>query len=157
MSLASSELGDAVQSDGTLKDASDMDWSYDADDSIPFPLANTSHNHSLFSGKHTSAVPIVPISGIRRTTQKVVINVDEDANADVEADAVTGANLDDSDDDSDGGATMEPDDDDFEALKAMADADNQACSPPLSRFDMLRTDNHHHYEVSEFGTLTTWL
>ncbi len=38
MSLIAPNLGDAVHPDGTLKDASEIIWSYDADDSIPFPL-----------------------------------------------------------------------------------------------------------------------
>jgi hypothetical protein len=38
MSSLAPELGDAVRPDGTLKDASEIIWSYDADESIPFPL-----------------------------------------------------------------------------------------------------------------------
>lgn len=60
-----SELGDAVRSDGTLKDASEMIWSYDADESIPFPSGDTSGSRSVPSDRHAQAVLV---AGVRRTT-----------------------------------------------------------------------------------------
>ena len=39
-SSAPSDLGDAIRPNGTLKDVSEMMWSYDADDTIPFPTDN---------------------------------------------------------------------------------------------------------------------
>lgn len=176
--------GDAVRPDGTLKDASEMTWNYDADESIPFPSGSTSVAPLPSSGSHA---PATMVAGVRRTTRvskpsrrvleaaeasnallsqrlaakrkapsdslqrrvsrKIVINVDdegadtssgdEDASAEGEdvvsedEDAATNADIDDA---SDGGTTTEPGtSDDYEALKAMADADNLVCFPPFSR------------------------
>jgi hypothetical protein len=55
--------GDAVRPDGTLKDASKIIWSYDADESIPFPLGSASGSHS---GSHTLATNV---AGVHRTTR----------------------------------------------------------------------------------------
>ena len=57
---------------------------------------------------------------------------DKDTSAEGEdEDAATNADIDDA---SDGGTTTEPGtSDDYEALKAMADADNLVCFPPFSR------------------------
>ena len=38
MSASDSARGHAVHADGGLKDATEMDWSYNQDDSVPFPL-----------------------------------------------------------------------------------------------------------------------
>lgn len=147
-------LGDAVHPDGTLKDASEISWSFDADDTIPFPSSDDTHHHSISSGSpvpatvrrttrisrpsrrvleaaesalsaptstHSAAKRKAPhASPTRRVTQKVVINVDdEDAdNSNASSD--------------DGGSTTEPAtepaSDDYEALQAMADADDQVGS-----------------------------
>ena len=37
-----SNLGDAVRPNGTLKDASEIVWNYDADESLPFPSGGDS-------------------------------------------------------------------------------------------------------------------
>ncbi|KAH9162941.1 hypothetical protein EDB89DRAFT_1912989 [Lactarius sanguifluus] len=54
-------LGDALRPDGTLKEASEIIWSYDADKSIPFPSDNVS---GQVSG---SRVPAMMVAGVRRT------------------------------------------------------------------------------------------
>src|ERR1700677_4328660 len=54
MTSTSSSLGDAVRSDGTLKDVSEMVWSYDADETIPFPSGGNSGN-TPSSGRHAPA------------------------------------------------------------------------------------------------------
>ena len=38
MSASDSPRGHAVRADGGLKDASEMEWTYDKDESVPFPL-----------------------------------------------------------------------------------------------------------------------
>jgi hypothetical protein len=145
--------GDAVRPDGTLKDASKIIWSYDADESIPFPLGSASGSHS---GSHT---PATNVAGVHRTTriscpsQRYIEEAEPAPSASVRkffgikrkatsnlpdhgaarkkiADAV--------DDDaggdaSDNGTTTAPPtesvSDDYESLRAMADANNQVCSP----------------------------
>jgi hypothetical protein len=37
MSALDSPIGHAVRPDGGLKDASEMEWTYDKDESVPFP------------------------------------------------------------------------------------------------------------------------
>lgn len=63
MSPSASDLGDAVRPDGTLKDASEITWTYDADESVPFPAGQ---NSAASSGRH---VPAEMGAGIRRTTR----------------------------------------------------------------------------------------
>ncbi|KAI9436732.1 hypothetical protein H4582DRAFT_2058646 [Lactarius indigo] len=41
MSANTQDLGHAVRPDGSLKDASEMNWTYDEDESIPFPAQNS--------------------------------------------------------------------------------------------------------------------
>ena len=69
MSSVSSALfmpeGDAVQPDGTLKDASEMTWNYDADESIPFPSGSTSVAPLPSSGSHA---PATMVAGVCQTT-----------------------------------------------------------------------------------------
>jgi len=162
MSSLTPGLGDAVRPDGTLKDASEISWSFDADDSIPFPSADASGGHLSSGGcepavststlrrttrisrpsrryldgaeSDSSAPTSTPLatkrrasckSPARRVTQKVVINVDNEDDKDGNASS------------DDGGATTEPatepTSDDYEALRAMADADIRVCSPlPLT-------------------------
>jgi hypothetical protein len=38
MSVSDSPIGHAVHVDGGLKDTSEMEWTYDKDETIPFPL-----------------------------------------------------------------------------------------------------------------------
>lgn len=160
MSSFTPDLGDAVQPDGTLKDASEIIWSYDADDSIPFPSDNASGPRSGSSRGHS---PATVVASVRRTTRvsrpsRRVLEELEAAEAASSAPtqnvganhkckaisalpdhrarkaAINVVSDDDSDDDSDGGSPSppptEPVLDDYESLKAMADANNQVSSLP---------------------------
>jgi hypothetical protein len=165
MSSLAPELGDAVRPDGTLKDTSEIIWSYDADESIPFPLGSTSGFHSIPSTrlspatmvggacwtsscvhhpsqhaleaaeassstcdgrrsgiKHKASGDCLDNCGPRRGLVDVdVVNVDDIGVNDTSVD--------------DNGASnaktrppMEPaSNDDYEALRAMADTDNAVC------------------------------
>ena len=160
MSSSTPQLGDAVRPDGTLKDASEIDWSFDPDDLIPFPLDHPSGSHAGSSGGHT---PAIVVASVRWTTRRSrpsqrVLDELEAAEATALASSASGVNHkhkatralpnhrsrktvinvvsdDDSDDESDSGTPSppptEPASDDYESLQAMADADNQVCS--LSR------------------------
>jgi hypothetical protein len=170
MSSFTPDLGNAVHPNGTLKDASEISWSFDADESIPFPSGDASGDASggrVSSGNGEPAVPTAAlcqttcvirpaqrfcdgaesdssaptstplaikrkVSGknpARRVTQKVTIDVDDEDSED------SNANSDDC------GATTEPvtepASDDFEALRAMADADIRV------RFPLPLTFNSH--------------
>ena len=161
MSPIASNLSDAVRSDGTLKDASEIIWSYDADEIIPFPSGDNTHS-SPPSGGHapptavtahtvhrtsrisrpcrryleedeveSASSTVAPkTSGVKRkaaseppgATHKIIVNVVSD------------------DDSSDGRAPSpsppptEPVFNNYEALQAMADTDNQVRFPQLSVF-----------------------
>jgi hypothetical protein len=190
--------GDAVRLDGTLKDASEMTWSYDPDKSIPFPLGSTSVN----STSSAMAAPAVTAVGVCRTTRvirpcqwylddgaaeassthrkhlgakckassndlqhcvahKVVIDVDKDPASEGEdedstsedEEAASNADINRS---SDSSTTTEPGSDDYKSLQAMADADNEVCSPSLfllthflliSQAVMFRSRNEHTADV----------
>ena len=67
MSSIASNLGDAVRSDGTLKDASEIIWSYDADETIPFPPCANSHDAHTPSGTHAPATAVTA-QALRWTT-----------------------------------------------------------------------------------------
>ena len=144
------DLGDAVQPDGTLKDTSEIIWSYDADESLPFPPSDS------VSGVQTAILaqcaPAMMVAGARRTTRlhRPSQRALEAAETTPSGSASTkpGAKrkapsnsipnhcithkvvVDVNDDD---GATTEPAEDDYESIKAMADTDNQVC-PLLSLF-----------------------
>jgi hypothetical protein len=194
--------GDAVRPDGTLKDASEMTWSYDPDESIPFPLGSTSVNSSTSSAMAALAMTV---AGVHRTTRvirpcqcyckdgaaeassthceqlgakrkassndlqccvacKVTIVVDKDPASEGETstgedftgeDEEAASNVD-VDRSSDSGTTTEPGSDDFESLQAMADANNEVCSPSLflittflfiSQAVMFRSQNEHTADV----------
>jgi hypothetical protein len=62
MSSFAPDVGDAVRPDGTLKDASEINWSYDADESIPFPSDNA-------SGPSSGHAPATVVASVRRTTR----------------------------------------------------------------------------------------
>ncbi|KAH9023322.1 hypothetical protein EDB85DRAFT_2151211 [Lactarius pseudohatsudake] len=136
MSSVASDPGHAVRPDGTLKDASEINWSFDADKSAPFPSDNVSGvrwttrvpRPSQRTVEAAEAVasnsPVAPASARPDTKRKV-------PTATVPCCCVTCKvviNLDASD--SDEGATTEPNtdpaSDNYEAIKAMADADNGA-------------------------------
>ena len=160
LSLSAPDLGDAVQPDGTLKDTSEINWAFDADESIPFPAGQNAGNHTASSGSHA---PDVMGDSIHRMTHlhrpswhvldaldveaacphpcmtkckppqdihsrhvswKVVIDVDDDN--------------DDSNGDSNNGIATEPASEamseEYDTLRAMADADNQVCPSTAPTF-----------------------
>ena len=155
---SASNLGDAIQSDGTLKDTSEIIWSYNTDESIPFPSGDNAHS-SPPSGGHAPATPVTAhavhqtsrisrpcqcyleedevesasntiapkTSGVKRkatsdppgATHKIVINmVSDDGSRDSRALSPLPP-------------PTKPASDYYEALQAMADTDNQVCSPKL--------------------------
>jgi hypothetical protein len=156
MTSTTPDLGHAVGPNGALKDASEIVWTYDEDESIPFPSGSGVHPPS--SGGHA---PAMMVAGTRRTTR--IHRPSQRALEAVEASSSSSASIRpgvkckaqrdpapehrvtrkvviDSDaddvvaDSSDDGATTEPatepaDDDDYESIKAMADADNQVRTP----------------------------
>jgi hypothetical protein len=63
MSSSLSNHGHALRPDGTLKDASEILWSYDEDESLPFPLDDAPTPSS--SGSHA---PATTVAGVHRTT-----------------------------------------------------------------------------------------
>src|ERR1700677_1750857 len=162
MSPFTSNLGDAVRPDGTLKDASEIIWTYDADESVPFPSGGDSGSLSVSSGilapatsgaavcwtarisrpsrrvleaaeaELASSAPARKSSGIKRkagndlpddraTHKKVITVVSDDAGNDSGDDASDSGTL--------SPPPTEPASDDYEALRAMADADNQVHPP----------------------------
>lgn len=158
MSSITSNLGDAVRSDGTLKDASEINWSYDADESVPFPPGSNSHDTQP-SGRHAPATAVTA-HALRRTTRTIrpcqryleaddeaesassavgqkVSGVKRKAASDLPGHCATRKSIVTllSDDSSDSKAPSpsppptEPASDDYEALQAMADADNQVRFP----------------------------
>src|ERR1700761_8328857 len=68
MSSSTDNLGDAVRSDGTLKDASEIVWSYDADDSVPFPTGSTSASLPISASRRA---PATVVASVRRTTHVI--------------------------------------------------------------------------------------
>ena len=60
--------GHAVRSDGTLKDASEIVWTYDADEDIPFSSGSASGAQEPHPSG-TRYAPAVVVAGTRRTTR----------------------------------------------------------------------------------------
>src|SRR6201996_1672314 len=60
--------GHTVRSDGTLKDASEIVWTYDADEDIPFPSGSASGAQEPHPSG-TRYAPAVVVAGTRRTTR----------------------------------------------------------------------------------------
>ncbi|KAF8256704.1 hypothetical protein EI94DRAFT_1710414 [Lactarius quietus] len=163
MSSSTANLRDAVRSDGTLKDASEIDWSFDADDSIPFPSVPLDSASASASASHTTfastCAPATNVASVRQTTRvshpshwfiqdnseeelqkaptpkssgikrKVTSSVSNRPTKRKTINLVSDGN---SDGDSDCGSPSPPPtelaSDDYESLKAMADADNQAAT-----------------------------
>jgi hypothetical protein len=155
--------GHAVRPDGTLKDASEIVWTYDADDDIPFPSGSTS-GEPLSSGGQAPAMVLgatrrttrVPRPSKRaleaaetsssatkrkastnrdqRVTRKIIDLDDDDANkADDDYIPTTDIDVDITDFDGPSDLATEPADD-YAALEAMADADNRVCMIFSSKF-----------------------
>jgi hypothetical protein len=153
-----SNPGDAVRSDGSLKDASEMLWSYDADESIPFPSDNASGSHT--TSRHAPATVVAAVRGTARVSRPSRRYLEEAGasesasstpahkSAGVKRKATSAlvnqratrkivdvVSDDDIGGDGDGGSRTpsplptELASDDYEALKAMADADNEVCAP----------------------------
>jgi hypothetical protein len=148
-----SSLGHALCPDGTLKDASEMTWTFDANEALPFPSDTTSGGGII--------LPCLPspargIAGVRQTTCISRLpccfrNVLDSPTSAVQAHGVTKRKAPPSDDQDDrrhvtrkvnedgdanadgdasaDGTTMEvatePAEDDYESIQAMADADHQ--------------------------------
>ena len=72
-----SDLGCAVRSDGTLKDASEIDWAFDKDDETTMPKSESSMphpTHPFFTGpSHPTAVmaPAAYTAGSRRSNRSI--------------------------------------------------------------------------------------
>ncbi|KAI9433753.1 hypothetical protein H4582DRAFT_2081867 [Lactarius indigo] len=151
-SSSSPDLGHAVHADGTLKDASEITWTYDVNESISFPLAPSDNSggqvatlnchsdgsHLLSSGlRRTGRVPrpsqraLEAASngsvGTHLNTKRKAPSAPDVTNRHVSRKVDTVVDDDDADHSESGdGATTEPADDDYESIMAMADADNQA-------------------------------
>ena len=162
MSLSSfTGFGDAVQPDGTLKDASEIVWTYDDDESIPFPSEGSASDPP--SSSTTMHAPATVVAAVRRTTRisrpsRRVLEELEAAELASSAPASSGVKRKAastlhrttlpnhrathkvvdvvSDGDSDDGTPSHPPtelaSDDYESLQAMADADHQVCVYSLS-------------------------
>ena len=159
MSSFASDLRDAVQPDGMLKDTSKIDWPFDPDDSIPFPSHNPSGSHSSSSGGLTPAIVVASVQWTTRLScpSQHVLDELEAAEAAGSASSASGVNRkckaikalpdqrscknvvhivsnDDGDDKGENRTPSppptEPASDDYESLQAMANAENQVCSPP---------------------------
>ena len=158
MSSIASNLGDAVRSDGTLKDASEIIWSYDADETIPFPPCTNSHDAHTPSGTHAPATAVTA-QALRWTTRTICpcqcyLEADDEAESASSTVAlkvsgikhkaandlpgrcatcksITTVVSDNSSNDrapSPSPPPTEPASDDYEVLQAMANADNQVRS-----------------------------
>jgi hypothetical protein len=155
MSSFAPDIGDAVRPDSTLKDTSEINWSYDADKSIPFPLDNA-------SGPSSGHALATVVASVQRTTRishpsRHILNALEAEAAELASRApaqnackckaisplpdrrahknvvnVISDNNNNSNDNSDGGTPSppptEPASDNYKSLQAMADADNLVCS-----------------------------
>ena len=156
MSSFAPDLGDAVQPDGMLKDVSKIDWSFNPDDSIPFPSDNPSGSHSASSGGLSPAIVVTSVwctTHLSKPSRHVLDKL-EAAGSASSASAVNHkckviralpnqhlhkndvhvVSDDDSDDKSESRSLSppptKPASDDYESLQAMADTDNQVCSLP---------------------------
>ena len=160
MPSSTDNLGEAVQSESTLKDTSEIVWSYDADDSIPFPAGSTSASLPVSASRHAPATVVASVcqttrviqpcrryledndvesrlapncktSGAKRKAANMLINPQATRRT------INVVSDDDCDGESDSGTPSPPPtelaSDNYESLKAMADADNQvrAMMPPF--------------------------
>lgn len=150
---STTDPGHAVRPDGTLKEASEIVWTYDADEDIPFPSGSTSGELHSSGGP----APATVLGGTRRTTRvprpskraleaaeastsgtkrkastnhdtdrrvaRKIIDLDDDDDNDADNN-VSARDFDVSDFDGPSDLVTEPADD-YEAIEAMADADNR--------------------------------
>lgn len=150
------DLGDAVRSDGTLKDASEIVWTYDVDDSIPFPSEGSASGPPSVSTSRRA--PATVVAAVRRTTRisrpsRRVLEELEAAEFASSASVSSGVKRKASsvlpnhraapsvvnavsDGDSDEGTPSRPPtelaSDDYKSLQVMADSDHQVCAHNLS-------------------------
>jgi hypothetical protein len=144
MPSTSSPLGEALRPDGTLKDASEIVWSFDADDTLPFP--QTSGDPS--GGSAPAEAGLRRTTRISRPSRRYIEELDPEcvssSDAPTQPAAKRKAPSDDPDPDrrvsrkivirldsnSDDDVTSVPPtevgEDDYESIQAMADADNLA-------------------------------
>jgi hypothetical protein len=155
MSPSFSDLGDAVRPDGTLKDASEILWQYNEDESLPSPSDSASMLPPS-SGSHSPATIVADVcrsSCVFCPSQQALEAAETSSSAPASTGTCLGKRkaqaddikpehratkvivaLDDSDDDSKDAPPTEPNtepEDDYESIKAMADTDNEVrCSHP---------------------------
>ena len=152
MSPSLSALGDAVQPNGTLKDASEILWQYDEDESLPFP-SGSAPMLPPSSGSHPPATIVADVrqsSCVFRLSQWALKAAEtssstpastathlgkhkaraDDDEAELCATGKVIIAMDDSDGSSEDGPPTEPStepEDDYKSIKAMADVDNEVC------------------------------
>jgi hypothetical protein len=149
MPSTSSELGEALRPDGTLKDVLEINWSFDADDSLPFPDASGNPSGMPAPGMavpHRTACISHPTPRYRQddgsecastthvcnqpAAKRKAPSDDPDPDRRVAHKVVI--NLDGESDNDSNRDTLsvlptEFAEDDYKSIKAMADADNQVC------------------------------
>ena len=166
MSSITSNLSDAVWSDGTLKDTSEIIWSYNADESIPFPSGGNPHG-SPPSGRHAQATTVTThvvhqtfhiswscwhieedkVESAPSAITPKTSGVKHEASSNAPGHCATCKIIikmvsDNSSDDralSLSPPPTKPADNDYEALWAMRDADNRVCSPQFL------SSSHSHF------------
>ena len=157
-----SHLGEALQPDGTLKDVSEINWTFDANKTLPFPQASGDPSggpstalapaeaglhqmtcticpaHRYIEGdlECVSSINAQPVAKCKALSDnmdpnwhvscKVIISLDSDSNKDVPSVPPT-----------------EDDEDDYESLQVMADANNLVCLPSPS----LSFSSHLHHRL----------
>ncbi len=156
------DIGHAVRPDGTLKEASEMSWSYDADESIPFPQgapkgqtavtvagahrSGRTHRPSQHvleavaasssgSGEHSGAKRKAPSTSVvdRHVARKIIINMD-----DVDNDLSDPGDVNSTTTDPVEHAGDISSEADYQSIKAMADADHEVSFHPMAWSDETR-------------------
>jgi hypothetical protein len=162
--MSDSSLGHALRPDGTLKDASEMTWSFDADETLPFPSVTTPGCGIVLPSLPSSAGGR---AGVRQTTRisrlpscylngldspsvskrKAPPSDDQDNGRRVARKFKTDEGGDAS---ADGTTTevatevaTEPADNNHESIREMADADHRVCLPSPSFSTALIINSGH--------------
>jgi hypothetical protein len=162
--MSDSSLGHALRPDGTLKDVSEMTWTFDADETLPFPSVTTPGCGIVLPSLPSSAGGR---AGVRQTTRisrlpsrylngldspsvskrKAPPSDDQDNGRRVARKFKTDEGGDAS---ADGTTTevatevaTEPADDDHESIREMADADHRVCLPSPSFSTALIINSGH--------------
>jgi hypothetical protein len=151
MPSTSSPIGEALRPDGTLKDASEIMWSFDADDSLPFPHASGDPS----GGSAPAEAGLRQTTRISRPSRRYIEELNTECVSSTDAPTRLAAkrkapsnDLDpnrrvsrkivirldsNSDEDITSVPPTEVGEDDYESIQAMADADNLVHLPSLSR------------------------